>query len=360
MVAVVLASSLSAAAVNVTWASCEGFRSSIEFDPSRWADQRLRPSLQLPDRLHLEARRVPELGALRSLAQQLSQAVREAPQPQSVLSRARTRAGRYAQRLAQRRKSARPQLLRQAGGFREHDLGMSVSEAVGAREQMCRRHIVHDIGNGISDQLTTTMSTHFFGSIGGALCKMMVKPIGAVFALLLLLIFIAFVAKDFINKIGTYEDKILPTAITMMMPQIVVSYLAQALSRSLSVSLAESLYVALLTALDMSIMSQIVVAFTVSSNPMLHHKILHQTVGGVVRDTQRVLSLRLVQIIAHSVTHTVTHSIIHHYYCIYCYFHGEFCNYCYYYGEYQWLHNLFDEKSAGAGTTDQNTAGIPP
>ena len=128
--------------------------------------------------------------------------------------------------------------------------------------------------------------------------------------------------------------------------------------------MAESLYAALLTALDMSIMSQVVVAFTVSSNPMLHHKILHQTVNGVVRDTTRVLSLRLVQarlrspparsqsplgtvpastdlpspsadllliwqIIAHSVTHTVTHSIIHHYYCIYCYFHGEYCNYCY-------------------------------
>ena len=128
--------------------------------------------------------------------------------------------------------------------------------------------------------------------------------------------------------------------------------------------MAESLYAALLTALDMSIMSQLVVAFTVSSNPMLHHKILHQTVNGVVRDTTRVLSLRLVQarlrspparsqsplgtvpastdlpspsadllliwqIIAHSVTHTVTHSIIHHYYCIYCYFHGEYCNYCY-------------------------------
>ena len=71
-----------------------------------------------------------------------------------------------------------------------------------------------------------------------------------------------------------------------------------------------------------------VVAFTISSSPMLHHKILHQTVGGVVRDTTRQLSLRLVQIIAHSVTHTVTHSIIHHYYCIYCYFHGAYCNYC--------------------------------
>ena len=100
-----------------------------------------------------------------------------------------------------------------------------------------------------------------------------------------------------------------------------------------------------------------VVAFTISSSPMLHHKILHQTVGGVVRDTQRVLSLRLVQIIAHSVTHTVTHSIIHHYYCIYCYFHGEFCNYCYYYGEYQWLHNLFDEKSVEKGTVDEMSVG---
>ena len=353
MLAVVLASSLSAAAINVTWVSCEGVQSSIELDTSGWADQRLRHSLQPPDRLHVEAWRLPELGALRSLAQQLSQAVREAPQPQSALSRARTRAQRYAQHLTKRRKSARPQQSQQtAGGFREHDLGMSVSEAIGAREHMCRRHIVHDIGNGISDQLTTTMSTHFFGSIGGALVKMMVKPVGAVFALMLLLIFIAFVAKDFIEKVGIWEDKILPTAITMMLPPIVVSYLAQALSRSLSVSLAESLYVALLTALDMSVMSQIVVAFTISSNPMLHHKILHQTVGGVVRDTQRVLSLRLVQIIAHSVTHTVTHSIIHHYYCIYCYFHGEFCNYCYYYGEYQWLHNLFDEKSVEKGTVD--------
>jgi hypothetical protein len=62
---------------------------------------------------------------------------------------------------------------------------------------------------------------------------------------------------------------------------------------------------------------------------MMHHKILHQTMGGVLRDTTRVLSLRLVQIVAHSVTHTITHSIIHHYYCIYCYFYGDYCNYCY-------------------------------
>ena len=98
-------------------------------------------------------------------------------------------------------------------------------------------------------------------------------------------------------------------------------------------------------------MSLITVTLTTSAQPMLHHKILHSTVGGIMRDTTRVLSLRLVQIVSHSVTHTVTHSIIHHYYCIYCYFHGAYCNYCYYYGEYQWLHELWDEKDAERGTS---------
>ena len=98
-------------------------------------------------------------------------------------------------------------------------------------------------------------------------------------------------------------------------------------------------------------MSQITAVFTIQANPMLHHKILHTVTAGVVRDTTRSLSLRIIQIVAHSVTHTVTHSIIHHYYCIYCYFHGASCNYCYYYGEYQWLHELWDEKDAERGTS---------
>ena len=120
---------------------------------------------------------------------------------------------------------------------------------------------------------------------------------------------------------------------------------------ALSLSLSEALYITMLRALDMSLMSQITAVFTIQANPMLHHKILHTVTGGVVRDTTRSLSLRIIQIVAHSVTHTVTHSIIHHYYCIYCYFHGAYCNYCYYYGEYQWLHELWDEKDAERGTS---------
>ena len=197
------------ASVNVTWPSCDGGLASLSFDPARWADERLRPA-----RLSASTarRRVPELGAVRSLAQQLAQTVHATPRTQSPLSLARERAGRYAQRLARRRATAPPlpSQPKAAGGFTERELGMSLAEATGAREQMCRRHIVHEIGHGVSEALSDTVSTHFFGSIGGVLCRMMVRPIGAVFSVLLLLIFICFVAKDFIEKIGAWEVRARP------------------------------------------------------------------------------------------------------------------------------------------------------
>ena len=205
---------------------------------------------------------------------------------------------------------------------------MSASEQTRARERICRERIVHDVGEGLGDAMGVTMSTYFLGSIGDALVNFMVKPIGAIFGVLLLLLFLCFVANDFISKMTVWQDMILPAAVGQMMPPIVTSYVAQALSQSLSLALSEALYITMLRALDMSLMSQITAVFTIQANPMLHHKILHTVTGGVVRDTTRSLSLRIIQIVAHSVTHTVTHSIIHHYYCIYCYFHGAYCNYC--------------------------------
>jgi len=220
---------LAAPARNISWEGCDGRRLSVAFEP-RWVDQRLHVSVQPAERAW-QNQRLPQLSTVSGLAHELAAAVRAAPRSQSELERARLRAGRYAERLAQRRRP-QPGLPEPnagaAGGLVGHELGMSVAEASGARAHMCRRHIVQEIGSGVTSSLTSTMSTHFFGSIGGALCKMMSRPIGAVFGVLLLLLFICFVASAFIEKIGMWEDKILPTAISMMLPHLVVSYLAQA------------------------------------------------------------------------------------------------------------------------------------
>ena len=45
---------------------------------------------------------------------------------------------------------------------------------------------MHDVGEGRATR-GVTMSTYFLGSIGDALVNFMVKPIGAIFVLLLLL-----------------------------------------------------------------------------------------------------------------------------------------------------------------------------
>ena len=308
----------------------------------------------------LPPRPLLRLGDVRALAERLAEAARSAPASAPTAAE-RRRALRYAkslratvrQRAARARAAggggaARPTLPRARGDIA---LGMSASEQTRARERICRERIVHDVGEGLGDAMGVTMSTYFLGSIGDALVNFMVKPIGAIFGVLLLLLFLCFVANDFISKMTVWQDMILPAAVGQMMPPIVTSYVAQALSQSLSLALSEALYITMLRALDMSLMSQITAVFTIQANPMLHHKILHTVTGGVVRDTTRSLSLRIIQIVAHSVTHTVTHSIIHHYYCIYCYFHGAYCNYCYYYGEYQWLHELWDEKDAERGTS---------
>ena len=321
----------------VQWSGCGGCATSMLYNASALAPlgadvpgtiHRLKMSME-PAGAGVAGAMGVELRAVRALAEQLQLAVNATPPPTAAeMDRAR----RYASRLRVHRQHARlrPKELPSAHvpGIRS-DIGMSASQMTSARARMCRRRIVHQIGSGVMGGLSNTMSTHFFGGIGGALVNMMVKPIGAVFSVLLLALFTCFIAMGFIDKMGTWQDKILPVALAMMMPPLVVSYVAQALAQSMSHALSDAIYVELLRKLDQSLMSLITVTLTTSAAPMLHHKILHSTVGGIMRDTTRVLSLRLAQIISHSVTHTVTHSIIHHYYCIYCYFYAEFCNYCY-------------------------------